>query len=105
MAYPVALFKRMVLNAPLKQRWEYYTGNIADDSAHSPSLTHVRMLAHGLYLMGKAELAQKVERQVLVDEEKKVHEYVHTHYFITIRERIHPSDFDVARKLHLESTS
>jgi hypothetical protein len=70
---------------------------LAADSASSPDLTMIRMLAHGLSLMGRVALFQKRAPGTAPNRPMQ--------YTLTVLEPVRTPDFDTARKVHLESIS
>ena len=87
---PVIRFRNEVSKLKTGEKHVYYQGHLASAISSSPTLNVVRILATGLYMLGKAELLQT---RIIGG----------TEYAIRMRQPIHPADFDRGRKLWLQS--
>ncbi len=102
MVDPVTAFKTKAVKLIVGDVHVYHVGHLASDAASSPSLTQIAMFAHGLHLMGRVSLKQFPVRNVVGTLHGEVLPRA-THYEFKVLAPIGPVDFDVARKVHLES--
>lgn len=99
---PVSRFKSKALSASVGTVLVYHVGELAFDTASSPTLTQIQMMAHGLYLMGRVALRQRRVKNV-TGMLRGDFLPTATEYTFKVLHDIGPVDFETARKLHLAS--
>ncbi len=97
---PVADFKATVANVKPGEILVYHVGALGAEISSSPTLTHIQMMAYGLYLMGRVGLRQK-RMEVATDLPGIT--VPRTEYSFKVLQPINVLDFDTARKTYLDS--